>query len=83
MLKTKIEPSDSTSMTANDKRKSRNQNEKKRRDKFNNLIQELSDLLSNNQKVDKTTILSETLDFFKNYNGNLRILRIKFFKNLI
>ncbi len=57
-------------MSLNEKRKSRNQNEKKRRDRFNNLVQELSDLLSNNQKVDKTTILSETLDFFKNYNGD-------------
>jgi hypothetical protein len=59
------------SQTVNDKRKSRNQNEKKRRDKFNMLIQEISDLLGNNQKVDKTTILSETLNFFKNYNGLL------------
>ena len=57
-------------MSLNEKRKSRNQNEKKRRDRFNNLVQELSDLLSINQKVDKTTISSETLDFFKNYNGN-------------
>jgi hypothetical protein len=33
------------------------------------LIQELSELLSNNQRIDKTTVLSETLDFFKNYNS--------------
>ena len=53
----------------NQKKKSRNQNEKKRREKFNMLIQELSELLSNHQKIDKTTVLSDTLDFFKSYNG--------------
>jgi hypothetical protein len=53
----------------NDKRKSRNQNEKKRRDQFNFLIQGLGNCLNHPRKIDKATVLSETLFFFRNYNG--------------
>lgn len=55
--------------TLNDKRHSRNQNEKKRRDQFNSLIHELGGLLNHPRKIDKTTVLNETLLFFRNYNG--------------
>ncbi len=53
----------------NDRRRFRNQNEKKRRDQFNMLIQELGNLLNHPRKIDKSTVLSETLYFFRNFNG--------------
>lgn len=59
-----------SSFSANDKRRCRNQNEKKRRDQFNMLIQELGSLLNHPRKIDKATVLNETLYFFRNYNGN-------------
>lgn len=64
----------SNSTMLNDKRRSRNQNEKKRRDQFNSLIQGLGNLLNHPRKIDKATVLSETLYFFRNYNGNLSSL---------
>ena len=60
----------STSFSLNERRRSRNQNEKKRRDQFNMLIQELGSLLNHPKKIDKSTVLSETLYFFRNFNGN-------------
>lgn len=58
----------SSTYSLNDKRRSRNQNEKKRRDQFNVLIQELGSLLNHPRKIDKATVLNETLFFFRNYN---------------
>ncbi|RNA22696.1 Circadian locomoter output cycles kaput [Brachionus plicatilis] len=58
----------SSTYSLNDKRRSRNQNEKKRRDQFNLLIQELGNLLNHPRKIDKATVLNETLFFFRNYN---------------
>lgn len=68
----------SSNYSLNDKRHSRNQNEKKRRDQFNSLIIELGSLLNHTRKVDKSTILSEALFFIRNYNG-LAFLFVNFF----
>jgi hypothetical protein len=59
----------SANFSLNERRRSRNQNEKKRRDQFNLLIQELGSLLNHPKKIDKSTVLSETLYFFRNFNG--------------
>lgn len=51
------------------KRKSRNLSEKKRRDQFNLLVNELSSMVSNNsRKMDKSTVLKSTIAFLKNHN---------------
>uniref|UniRef100_A0A1B6CYF0 Circadian locomoter output cycles protein kaput n=1 Tax=Clastoptera arizonana TaxID=38151 RepID=A0A1B6CYF0_9HEMI len=51
------------------KRKSRNLSEKKRRDQFNLLINELSSMVStNSRKMDKSTVLKSTISFLKNHN---------------
>lgn len=51
-------------------RKSRNLSEKKRRDQFNLLVNELSSMVSaNNRKMDKSTVLKSTIAFLKNHNG--------------
>ncbi|XP_063698730.1 circadian locomoter output cycles protein kaput [Culicoides brevitarsis] len=51
------------------KRKSRNLSEKKRRDQFNMLVNELSSMVSaNNRKMDKSTVLKSTISFLKNHN---------------
>ncbi|KAG8231813.1 hypothetical protein J437_LFUL012307, partial [Ladona fulva] len=51
------------------KRKSRNLSEKKRRDQFNMLINELSSMVSTtNRKMDKSTVLKSTISFLKNHN---------------
>uniref|UniRef100_U5EHU6 Putative clock n=1 Tax=Corethrella appendiculata TaxID=1370023 RepID=U5EHU6_9DIPT len=51
------------------KRKSRNLSEKKRRDQFNLLINELSSMVSsNNRKMDKSTVLKSTIAFLKSHN---------------
>ena len=48
------------------KRKSRNQSEKKRRDQFNVLINELMFLVSGNtRKMDKTTVLQATIAYLR------------------
>ena len=55
------------------KRQSRNQSEKKRRDQFNVLVSELASMINsgsqdgNNaaRKMDKTTVLLNTIDFLK------------------
>ena len=54
------------------KRKSRNLSEKKRRDQFNLLVNELSSMVSaNGRKMDKSTVLKSTIAFLKNHNGNI------------
>ncbi|CAH0390848.1 unnamed protein product [Bemisia tabaci] len=51
------------------KRRSRNLSEKKRRDQFNMLINELSSMVStNSRKMDKSTVLKSTIAFLKNHN---------------
>ena len=59
------------------KRKSRNQSEKKRRDQFNVLVSELSSMINSNsgqdgqnaaRKMDKTTVLLNTIDFLKTHS---------------
>uniref|UniRef100_A0A6P7GZ94 Protein cycle-like n=1 Tax=Diabrotica virgifera virgifera TaxID=50390 RepID=A0A6P7GZ94_DIAVI len=52
------------------KRKSRNLSEKKRRDQFNMLVNELSSMVSTgSRKMDKSTVLKSTISFLKNHNG--------------
>lgn len=51
-------------------RKSRNLSEKKRRDQFNSLINELNLMLSTtNRKMDKSTVLRSTINYLKNQKG--------------
>lgn len=51
-------------------RRSRNLSEKKRRDQFNMLINELSSMVStNNRKMDKSTVLKSTIAFLESHNG--------------
>ncbi|KAH1003794.1 hypothetical protein HUJ04_003649 [Dendroctonus ponderosae] len=51
------------------KRKSRNLSEKKRRDQFNLLVNELSSMVStSSRKMDKSTVLKSTISFLKNHN---------------
>ncbi|XP_011877397.1 PREDICTED: circadian locomoter output cycles protein kaput isoform X2 [Vollenhovia emeryi] len=51
------------------KRKSRNLSEKKRRDQFNMLVNELGNMVSaNTRKMDKSTVLKSTILFLKNHN---------------
>lgn len=53
------------------KRKSRNLSEKKRRDQFNLLVNELNSMVStNSRKMDKSTVLKSTIAFLKNHNGD-------------
>lgn len=67
-------------------RKSRNLSEKKRRDQFNLLINELSLMVSStNRKMDKSTVLKTTISFLKQHNGIKKRkinFQIKFKKNL-
>ena len=52
------------------KRKSRNLSEKKRRDQFNILINELCSMVSTSpRKMDKSTVLKATISFLKAHNG--------------
>lgn len=51
-------------------RKSRNQGEKRRRDQFNLIVDELNSMVSpSNQKLDKSTVLKATIAFLKQRNG--------------
>lgn len=51
-------------------RKSRNLSEKKRRDQFNILINELNSMVSSaNRKLDKSTVLKATIAFLRQHNG--------------
>lgn len=55
------------------KRKSRNLSEKKRRDQFNLLVNELSAMVSlTSRKMDKSTVLKSTIAVLKNHNGNVK-----------
>ncbi|XP_028967269.1 circadian locomoter output cycles protein kaput-like [Galendromus occidentalis] len=50
------------------KRKNRNSSEKKRRDVFNNLINELSSMVTrSSRKMDKGSVLQATIAYLKNY----------------
>ncbi|XP_029053404.2 circadian locomoter output cycles protein kaput-like isoform X1 [Osmia bicornis bicornis] len=52
------------------KRKSRNLSEKKRRDQFNMLVNELGSMVNpNTRKMDKSTVLKSTISFLKNHNA--------------
>ncbi|CAH1647756.1 unnamed protein product [Spodoptera littoralis] len=52
-----------------DTKRTRNLSEKKRRDQFNMLVNELSAMVStNNRKMDKSTVLKSTISFLKNHN---------------
>lgn len=54
------------------KRKSRNLREKKRRDQFNMLINELNSIVSlNNRKMDKSTVLRAAINNLKIHNENI------------
>lgn len=54
------------------KRKSRNLSEKKRRDQFNSLINELNRMLSTtNRKMDKSTVLRSTINYLKNQKDEM------------
>jgi circadian locomoter output cycles kaput protein len=65
------------------KRKSRNLSEKKRRDQFNLLVNELSSMVSSNsRKMDKSTVLKSTIAFLKNHNGEPSA-RLKLFLRLL
>jgi hypothetical protein len=57
-------------------RKSRNLSEKKRRDQFNMLINELSSMVTSApRKMDKSTVLKSTISYIKNHNGkNMRVV---------
>ncbi|XP_037820493.1 circadian locomoter output cycles protein kaput isoform X2 [Lucilia sericata] len=51
------------------KRRSRNLSEKKRRDQFNSLVNDLSALIStSSRKMDKSTVLKSTIAFLKHHN---------------
>jgi circadian locomoter output cycle kaput protein len=57
------------------KRRSRNLSEKKRRDQFNILINELCAMVSvSARKMDKSTVLKATISFLKAHNGILSVL---------
>lgn len=46
--------------------------EKKRRDQFNLLVNELCVMVSGtNRKMDKTSVLKSTISFLKSHNGEL------------
>lgn len=63
------DPMDDDSDDKDSKRKSRNLSEKKRRDQFNMLVNELSSMVSmGNRKMDKSTVLKSTISFLKNHN---------------
>ena len=65
-------------------RKSRNLSEKKRRDQFNMLVNELGSMVSANaRKMDKSTVLKSTILFLKNHNGMRNILYNTLFKTKI
>ncbi|XP_041987762.1 circadian locomoter output cycles protein kaput isoform X2 [Aricia agestis] len=51
------------------KRRTRNLSEKKRRDQFNMLVNELGSMISSsNRRMDKSTVLKSTISFLKNHN---------------
>lgn len=57
-------------------RKSRNLSEKKRRDQFNILINELNSMVSSaNRKLDKSTVLKATISFLRQHNGEIKFMK--------
>ena len=61
------------------KRKSRNLSEKKRRDQFNLLVNELSAMVSlTSRKMDKSTVLKSTIAVLKNHNGKFNFKKLIF-----
>ena len=51
-------------------RMNRNLSEKKRRDQFNMLVNELCTMVSTtNKKMDKSTVLKSTISFLKDHQG--------------
>lgn len=57
-------------------RKSRNLSEKKRRDQFNILINELNSMVSSaNRKLDKSTVLKATISFLRQHNGEIQFMK--------
>ncbi|XP_051159877.1 circadian locomoter output cycles protein kaput isoform X2 [Leptopilina boulardi] len=59
------------------KRKSRNLSEKKRRDQFNMLVNELGSMVNTHtRKMDKSTVLKSTILFLKNHNEKATKSRI-------
>ncbi|XP_071086913.1 circadian locomoter output cycles protein kaput-like isoform X3 [Haliotis cracherodii] len=63
-----MKASSSISSNMNTDRKTRNLSEKKRRDQFNMLVNELCSMVSvNNKKMDKSTVLKSTIAFLKNH----------------
>ncbi|XP_046734871.1 LOW QUALITY PROTEIN: circadian locomoter output cycles protein kaput [Diprion similis] len=68
---------DDTDNKDDTKRKSRNLSEKKRRDQFNMLVNELGGMISTNAtKMDKSTVLKSTISFLKNHNEIARRSRV-------
>lgn len=64
-------------------RKSRNLSEKKRRDQFNMLVNELGSMISaNTRKMDKSTVLKSTILFLKNHNGRHKIFTFHLFPSM-
>lgn len=56
-------------------RKSRNLSEKKRRDQFNMLINELCSMVSTSaRKMDKSTVLRSTIAFLRTHHGRRTVL---------
>lgn len=56
-------------------RKTRNLSEKKRRDQFNMLINELCSMVAaNNKKMDKSTVLKSAIQFLKTHQGIAHLL---------
>lgn len=56
------------------KRSSRNLSEKKRRDRFNLLVQEIAEIVlpKNERKLDKTTVLKRAINFLQNHRSHIR-----------
>lgn len=56
------------------KRSSRNLNEKKRRDRFNVLVQEIAEIVlpENERKLDKTTVLKRAINFLQHHQSHIR-----------
>ena len=51
-------------------RKTRNLSEKKRRDQFNVLVNELSSMVTaNTKKLDKSSVLKSAIQFLRNHQG--------------
>lgn len=59
-------------------RVNRNLSEKKRRDQFNMLVNELCSMVStSSKKMDKSTVLKSTIAYLKTYQGKLIIAYLK------